>query len=121
MTKLDLKGAAPESWACIDCGFDTAPGAVTRAQLEQQVVAVRADQSMKLSISPDNEMYHVRRKVWAAAKLPPDGGCLCVGCLEKRIGRRLKPEDFPNHPLNWLPGSDRLLSRRDGGRWEFVE
>ena len=29
---------------------------------------------------------------------------LCVGCLEKRIGRRLKPNDFDDHVFNTWPG-----------------
>ena len=43
------------------------------------------------------------------------GGCLCIGCLEKRIGRKLKPKDFlRGHPFNrpQLPGTKRLLERR---------
>ncbi len=40
-------------------------------------------------------------------------GCLCIGCLEKRIGRRLTPEDFPDHVFNTsIPGSPRLMERR---------
>ena len=42
-------------------------------------------------------------------------GCLCIGCLEKRIGRRLKPKDFlRGDPFNddLLPGTPRLLKRR---------
>ena len=35
MTKLNLTGVAPESWACIDCGINTAPGLLSREQLEQ--------------------------------------------------------------------------------------
>jgi len=43
------------------------------------------------------------------------GGCLCIGCLEKRIGRRLKPKDFlRDHPFNLMPGTQRLLERRGG-------
>ena len=26
--------------------------------------------------------------------MEPFGGCLCVGCLEKQLGRKLKPKDF---------------------------
>jgi hypothetical protein len=40
------------------------------------------------------------------------GGCLCVGCLERRIGRVLRPEDFPPHPFLHLPGTRRLLERQ---------
>jgi hypothetical protein len=43
------------------------------------------------------------------------GGCLCIGCLEKRLGRRLGPKDFlRHHAFMRLPGTERLLNRRDG-------
>jgi hypothetical protein len=51
--------------------------------------------------------------------MKPEGGCLCIGCLEKRLGRRLKPKDFPrDHPLNdvRVPGTERLRRRRRGRR-----
>jgi hypothetical protein len=47
--------------------------------------------------------------------MEPMGGCLCIGCLERRLGHRLKPKDFPrNDPFNhWrVPGTPRLLKRR---------
>jgi hypothetical protein len=43
------------------------------------------------------------------------GGCLCIGCLEKRIGRELRPADFDrSHEFNQpdVPGTWRLLERR---------
>ena len=48
------------------------------------------------------------------AGMEPYGGCLCIGCLEKRIGRVLAPRDFPDHPFRLLPGTKRLLERRAG-------
>ena len=40
-------------------------------------------------------------------------GCLCIGCLEQRIGRKLMPMDFPDHVFNTdLPGTPRLMERR---------
>jgi hypothetical protein len=43
------------------------------------------------------------------------GGCLCIGCLEKRISRTLVPKDFDRrHAFHVLPGTARLLNRRDG-------
>ena len=73
-------------FACIDCGIDT---------LEA------------------GESYMVRDDVWPLAY---HGGRLCVGCLERRIGRRLTPADFTGVPLNeagpW--DSPRLLSRLSG-------
>jgi hypothetical protein len=63
----------------------------------------------------DSEVYVVKDEVWKAAGMEPYGGCLCVGCLEERIGRKLKPKDFndvaaPNNPN--LPCTDRLRDRR---------
>ena len=30
-------------------------------------------------------------------------GMLCIGCLETRLGRRLRRADFTDVPLNWHP------------------
>jgi hypothetical protein len=49
---------------CVDCGTDTLPLSGERA-----------------------EFYIVSHEVWAASGLAENGGCLCIGCLEKRIGR----------------------------------
>src|SRR6516165_8084405 len=35
----------------------------------------------------DQEVYIVTKEVWQATGLEGWGGCLCTGCLEKRIGR----------------------------------
>jgi len=59
------------------------------------------------------EVYTVRDAVWKAAGMEPMGGCLCIGCLEKRLGRKLKPKDFPDHAFNDLPCATRLFARRD--------
>jgi hypothetical protein len=36
-----------------------------------------------------SEVYCVREAVWKAAGMAPFGGCLCIGCLEERLGRRV--------------------------------
>jgi hypothetical protein len=59
---------------CVDCGSDT------------------------LAI---NEYYMVRKSIWQATGLKHNDGCLCIGCLEARIGRELKPKDFAVCPLNY--------------------
>ena len=44
------------------------------------------------------EWYIVADEVWRAAATPEGPArWLCIGCLEKRIGRRLTPEDFPDN------------------------
>lgn len=50
---------------CLDCGTETLPVTVARA-----------------------EWYVVRADVWKASGVTPRGGCLCIGCLESRLGRR---------------------------------
>lgn len=64
---------------CIDCGADTLP---TRWD-------ARA------------EYYIVHDHLWSAAGMQKLGGCLCVGCLEHRIGRQLCAADFDlDVPIN---------------------
>lgn len=74
-------------WQCVDCRVDT---------------------------DALDEYYMVHDELWEAAGVPRDGGMLCVGCLEARLGRRLEARDFTGAPVN-DPGeyhmSPRLLSR----------
>jgi hypothetical protein len=107
---VDSTGWAPESWCCVDCGVNTAPGCPTRAELEQ---AFNARQGVDQRIDDRSEIYMVRAAIWRAADMEPLGGCLCVGCLELRLGRRLKPKDFErDHFLNQVPGTPRLMRRQ---------
>jgi hypothetical protein len=59
------------------------------------------------------EWYMVTNEVWeqawAGRRHPRHDGCkiiidgteiLCIGCLEKRIGRTLVAADFPDMPVN---------------------
>jgi hypothetical protein len=107
----DLRGQLPESWACIDCGFNTAPGVSTREQMEQAHVGVT-----QFIIGDDSEVYAVKAQIWKAASMEPYGGCLCIGRLEKRLGRMLMPRDFRRkHPLNQTPVSGGVNPHKDGG------
>jgi hypothetical protein len=70
---------------CLDCGLDTIEA---------------------------GEFYMVRNDVWPVS---PMAGMLCVGCLEERIGRRLRRDDFTSAPINAESGrrrSDRLKARQ---------
>ena len=112
----NLKGVVVESWCCIDCGVNTAPGCSTRADIEAEWnnVARNDEQVGTMHFCTESEIYMVRKSVWKRANMDGWGGCLCIGCLENRIGRKLKPKDFPadafNHPD--LPCTDRLRDRR---------
>ena len=114
MKNTDMRGKLPESWRCVDC--NTAPGFSTRSEMEAAFNAGAKVVSQKCDMF--SEVYTVKRSVWMAADMEPMGGCLCIGCLEKRIGRQLTPRDFlMGHELNQLPGTQRLLSRRQS-QWE---
>jgi hypothetical protein len=56
------------------------------------------------------EYYALRDPVWAETGMEPDGGMLCIGCVEMRLRRRLTPDDFAPASVN-LMGSERLRSR----------
>jgi hypothetical protein len=102
-------GRVSESHLCIDCGVDTAPGTEGRKEIEASLLVGRPTFT---NFGPDTEMYIVTDEVWEQSGLEAWGGCLCIGCLEKRIGRPLKPDDFPDHPFNHMPTSKRLMKRR---------
>ncbi|SOD63658.1 hypothetical protein SAMN06297387_11211 [Streptomyces zhaozhouensis] len=64
-----------------------------------------------------DEFFMVHDPVWAKARMENYGGFLCVGCLEKRIGRRLRRGDFTDCPMNkpdftYLDGRPVPKSRR---------
>jgi hypothetical protein len=107
-------GDRTDSWACVDCGFNTAPGFANAKRIRLEVAAFG---SITATIDENSEAYFVKPHVWQAANMDGWGGCLCIGCLENRLGRRLKPKDFDRkHPFNSMPGTERLLSRR-GAEW----
>lgn len=67
------------------------------------------------------EYFVVRNEVWAATGISTPGECLCIGCVEQRIGRRLVPDDFPECLVNdpscpWFQTSPRHLARLRRGR-----
>jgi hypothetical protein len=77
-------------WRCVDCGIDVSGG----------------------------ERYMLHDDVWCSSGMHPDGGELCIGCVEKRLQRRLTYRDFTDCPLNrgafddiQIPQTTRLLSR----------
>ena len=80
--------ASMKAFRCLDCRKDTA----------------------KL-----DEYYMVRHDVWQAAN-PKIKGMLCIGCLEKRLKRKLDQPDFMWCDLNLMnleiPQGSRRLRKR---------
>jgi hypothetical protein len=60
-----------------------------------------------------DEFYMVHDHVWAAGSLDKYDGWLCVGCLENRLGRKLRPDDFNDAPINREIATDQSLRLRD--------
>lgn len=59
------------------------------------------------------EFYFIKTALWLGV-MPTISGMLCVGCLEKRLGRRLVRGDFTEATINspkYVGKSQRLLSR----------
>lgn len=54
-----------------------------------------------------DEYYMVHDEVWSAAGMKKDGGMLCIGCLEGRLGRSLSAADFSPVPINHMPYVER--------------
>ena len=81
------------------------------------IIAIEKRDQINAYIDSNTEAYYVKPSVWRAARMEDDGGCLCIGCLEKRLGRELTPRDFPEHPFNRMPGTERLQKRRGTPRW----
>jgi hypothetical protein len=83
-----FRGLRPVRWYCVDCDLDT---------LEA------------------GHYYSVHDALWAAAGMAPNGGMLCLDCLERRLGRALALDDFNALlPSAWpLP----LFDPADGEHW----
>lgn len=63
------------------------------------------------------EHYFIDTTLWLLVVRSKEG-MLCIGCLEKRLGRELRPEDFPKVTINdpkYSSQSDRLRARVVGG------
>lgn len=66
------------------------------------------------TLTPPFEWYTVHDHTWAKTSLGTHDAVLCVGCLERSLGRQLQPEDFAEVPTNKprVNDSERLLDRR---------
>jgi hypothetical protein len=89
---------------------------VTTACVDCAVGTIRAGERYVVRNEVWKEAWAGRRKPWHAL---PGQQVLCIGCLEKRLGRTLTTCDFTDAPINDLNSeriSDRLLDRLNAGR-----
>ena len=107
-----VKDNIVESWLCVDCGVNTAPGVPDGPQIRLDL-ALNGKSTCRHD--RNTEVYSVKDAIWKQAGMRPWNGCLCIGCLERRIGRQLRPKDFASHDNKvWrgLPCTERLSNRR---------
>lgn len=89
---------------CMDCGTDTTPCS--------SITMCRGKRGCRHNGGRRWEWYMVRRRIWAQATGGDDTpGYLCIGCLEKRLGRPLNAGDFTAAPVN-QPGHSPWVSPR---------
>ena len=80
---------------CIDCGVDTTPDTFLK-------------RGGRRPIWYRWEWYMVHDEIWVQAGMPHrkfetgygTSGFLCIGCLETRIGRKLRRADFTSARIN---------------------
>lgn len=102
----------PYSWECVECGMNTAPGCTNARQM---LKAFGRGEDAIQEFDDRTEVYCLRASLWEIATNGNTREILCIGCVESRIGRRLRPKDFSSrNELNLVPGTDRLISRRMG-------
>lgn len=63
----------------------------------------------KIHTGKAEEYYMVTDSIWN--QYGARSGMLCIGCLEKRMGRQLTPNDFPEAIIN-DPNCGRRMSQR---------
>jgi hypothetical protein len=59
------------------------------------------------------EYYMVTDACWKRAGMGPYDGQLCIGCIEKRLGKQLTPRNFTDCPLIGATQSCLITHRRD--------
>jgi hypothetical protein len=90
---------------CSDCGMETAP----------RTGEIDPWEGLRRPGPKDVgkwEFYMVRNEIWQA--VGSGRGFLCIGCLELRLGRVLKPRDFTSAEINdWSPlDTPRLVASK---------
>jgi hypothetical protein len=77
---------------------------------------VRNPRCMDCGVDTDaiNEQYMIHDELWREV-VPSEAGMLCVGCFEKRLGRKLRRDDFRPYAQSafdaGIPVSERLRDR----------
>jgi len=95
-------------YKCIDCGVDT-------QKIDEYYIVHNWVWNEAMPMTPINAIYIEDGKVKTDVLLRQGKGMLCIGCLERRLRRKLTKKDFLDCPVNtdnkrW-PKSKRLRKR----------
>jgi hypothetical protein len=88
------KWGCEEGWQAFPLGFPPPWKEHESVDLEPEVDTTFRCVDCEKDTSESGEYYGVWEEVWAASGLAPDGGMLCLACLEGRIKRPLTMADF---------------------------
>jgi hypothetical protein len=99
MKPVDLRGRTPESWVCIDCGINTAPGFATRIQMEQSFTGPRVKEGVTVVFTEQCEVYMVKDATWKAAGMEEDNELWdwSATVVRFRFSRHPKPSNEGYH------------------------
>lgn len=104
---------------CADCGTDTTPCRWEHIPLVKRLIPWRVWRTNGRCLPGCDhdgrwEWYGVHDTVWAEAHAERHL-ILCIGCLETRLGRQLRPGDFSGYDVNDQNWWDTLrLANRKG-------
>lgn len=114
VTEATTASGYPHSWICLRCGLNTAPGCLSAAQLADGFKSLRLKpNATEITIDDRCKVYAVKSSIWEIAGV--EIGCMCIACLESRLGTMVMPRDFDRrHSCHSLPGTRRLIDRPYG-------
>jgi hypothetical protein len=64
-----------ESWICVNCGVNTAPGLPDGPTLRKNPALLAKNEVLTDFDKNNSEIYMVRKAVWEKAGMEPFGGC----------------------------------------------
>ena len=115
-----LPGLLPESWCCVDCNVNTAPGFLNRVGMEVAIAAL-GDQWGKKGVGVTERSMTTRRSTPCAMRSGRKPGwrrkaAACASAVSKSgSGASSSPKDFVrDHPFNdpYYPTTPRFRDRR---------
>jgi hypothetical protein len=115
MTYSIPKGAIPESWNCVDCGVNTAPGLYGRAMMEAAIAAIGVAawerEGVEQTYDDQTEVYTVREAIWKRpAWIPMAVACASAVWSSDSVAQT---QGFPpGRCIHQVPTTPRLIERQ---------